>query len=211
MNQVFLLTPVFLERHTQVLARVLCDDGHPVELVCYYEHDPAMLAGIQAAGVNVTLSTCGAGRACYNSCGCSSGWSGRPSSALFSSASLKRRSARDSVTAKVWSLGKDVRNWRHWALYTSVNGEAVAKQASSWATGRISMCFGPRRGPPGGGSAWARLGRPPALSRDLDGWGTSGSLHRGQSTGISLAVRGIRPADSRGNELPDSGDHFGSR
>ena len=59
MSRIHILTPVLLvggtERHTQVLARVLCEAGYDVEVVCYYEHDPAMVAAVQAAGAGVTL------------------------------------------------------------------------------------------------------------------------------------------------------------
>ncbi|MGC8724669.1 MAG: glycosyltransferase family 4 protein [Acidobacteriota bacterium] len=59
MTRALILTPVLLlggtERHTQLLARVLCAAGHDVEVVCYYEHAPAMVTGVQAAGARVTL------------------------------------------------------------------------------------------------------------------------------------------------------------
>lgn len=59
MSQVLIFTPVLLvggtERHTQLLARVLCEAGHDVDVVCYYEHDPAMVAAVESVGARVTL------------------------------------------------------------------------------------------------------------------------------------------------------------
>jgi len=59
MHKVVILTPVLLvggtERHTQVLARVLCEAGHAVEVVCYYESDPAMVGSVERTGARVRL------------------------------------------------------------------------------------------------------------------------------------------------------------
>ena len=59
MAGVLILTPVLLvggtERHTQLLARVLCEAGHAVEVWCYHEHEPAMVEAVQAAGARVRL------------------------------------------------------------------------------------------------------------------------------------------------------------
>ncbi|MHC4993431.1 MAG: glycosyltransferase family 4 protein [Planctomycetota bacterium] len=58
-NKVVILTPCLLvggtEVHTLMLARSLAEGGYRVTVCAYYEHDPAMVRAVEAAGAEVVL------------------------------------------------------------------------------------------------------------------------------------------------------------